>query len=93
MQNPQGFDYSQPNRATLAGIYVEVSDSAAQAPAPGLPVGQERPVALAEIERLFGLTVTVGRQPGHGVIAGPKATAWIRIPASIPCLPGACLLR
>ena len=57
MRNPQGFDYDQPSRDALAGIYVEVGDSAAETAK--LRAGQERPVVVAEMERLFGLTLTV----------------------------------
>lgn len=59
MPDSQGFDYNQPSRDALAGIYVEVSDSAAEMPAALLPGAQEEPVALAQVERLFGLTVSV----------------------------------
>jgi hypothetical protein len=59
MQNPQGFDYSQPSLDSLAGIYVEVSDSAVEHSIAELNAAQGGTVVPAEAERLFGLTVTV----------------------------------
>jgi hypothetical protein len=59
MQNPPGFDYNQPSRDTLAGIYVEGSDSAAAHPAAEMPAGQGGQVTPDQTERLFGVTLTV----------------------------------
>lgn len=56
MHNPQDFDYNQPSRDALAGICVEVSDGPAEVPS---STGQEGPVVVAQLERLFGLTLTV----------------------------------
>jgi hypothetical protein len=58
MHNPHGFDYNQPNRDALTGIYVEVSDSVSGTPAAKLPASQEKPV-IAQVEQLFGLTISV----------------------------------
>ena len=55
MRNSQGFDYKQPTRDALAGIYVEVSDSAAENPAAEPNMSPVPP----QVDTLFGLTVTV----------------------------------
>jgi len=49
---PQEFDYDQPGRDALIGVYVEVSDSAPGASAAEVPASQEKSVAH-EAERLF----------------------------------------
>lgn len=59
MRNPHGFDYNQPSRDALAGIYVEVSDSGAGTPTAELPASQEKPVVLAPVEQLFGIILSV----------------------------------
>ena len=56
MGNSQAFDYDQPTRDTLAGIYVEASDEALEQ-AGGVDTGsagQSAPQPAA----LFGLTLT-----------------------------------
>jgi len=58
MQDPPKFDYDQPSRDTLAGIYVEACDSAETSPIE-LPGEQKKPLAFAPLELLFGITVTV----------------------------------
>jgi hypothetical protein len=70
VQNPEKFDYNQPSLDALAGIYVEVTDSPVETPATqfnGAPGGTILPT---EVERLFGLTMTVddespADQPGR----------------------------
>ncbi len=57
MGNLQAFDYDQPTRDSLAGIYVEASDEALEQVG-GVdtgPVGRPAPPLAA----LFGLTLTV----------------------------------
>ena len=58
MHHPHGFDYDQPSRDALAGIYVEVSDCACGTPPAEVPASQEKP-AVAQMEELFGLTLSV----------------------------------
>ena len=56
MENSQVFDYDQPTRDSLAGIYVEASDETLE-PAGGVDTGsagQSAPQPAA----LFGLTLT-----------------------------------
>jgi hypothetical protein len=53
------FDYCQPSRDALAGIYVEVTDSARGTPAAELPAKQDRLVVSNQVQQLFGLTVSV----------------------------------
>lgn len=60
MRNPQGFDYNQPSPDALAGIYVEVNDFAGETSAGEGGAGVVESVALAQVEQLFGLTLTVG---------------------------------
>lgn len=59
MRNPHGFDYHQPNRDTLAGVYLEVSDLDPETPPAESPASQEKPVLLSPVEQLFGITVSV----------------------------------
>jgi hypothetical protein len=59
MRNAHGFDYNQPNRDALVGIYVEGSDLGSGTPTVELPASQEKPVVLAPVEQLFGITVSV----------------------------------
>ena len=56
MGNSQVFDYDQPTRDTLAGIYVEASDEALQ-PAGAIDTGSARQSA-PQPAAIFGLTVT-----------------------------------
>jgi hypothetical protein len=58
MRNPQAFDYNQPSRDALAGIYVEVSDGHPDTRGAELSASQEKP-AVAQVEQLFGLTLSV----------------------------------
>lgn len=62
MRTSQGFNYHQPSRDALAGIYVEVTDSAAETPVATFRAGQEESAVRAGVERLFGLTVSVDDQ-------------------------------
>ena len=57
MGNSQVFDYDQPTRDSLAGIYVEASDEAVEQ-AGGVDTGCVGQSAL-EPAALFGLTLTV----------------------------------
>jgi hypothetical protein len=57
MHNSHGFDYNQPSRDALAGIYVEVRDSVPRTPVAELPASQEKPV-IDQVEQLFGLTIS-----------------------------------
>ncbi len=59
MSSSRGFDYDQPSRDALAGINLQVSDSA-----PAIPPGDSistpnKPVVPGQMERLFGLTLSV----------------------------------
>jgi hypothetical protein len=57
MGHPHGFDYNQPSCDTLAGIFVEATDSVTAADE--LPTRQEKRVRPAQVEQLFGHTLTV----------------------------------
>ena len=59
MRQPQGFDYNRPTLDSLAGIYVEVSDSGGEDPAAERNAARSETVAPGEMEKLFGLTLTV----------------------------------
>jgi hypothetical protein len=59
MRNPPGFDYNQPSRDALSGIYVEVSDSGPGTPPAELPASQKQRVVPAPVEQLFGITLSV----------------------------------
>jgi len=56
MKNPPIFDYDQPTRDSLAGIYVEASDEALE-PAGGVNSGPTGRLA-SRAATLFGLTLT-----------------------------------
>jgi len=55
----KGLDYHQPTRDSLAGIYLEVSDSGAENPAAEWNADRLATVVPGEMEKLFGLTLTV----------------------------------
>ena len=57
MGNSQAFDYDQPTRDTLAGIYVEASDEALEQ-AGGVDTGSDGQ-SVPQPAALFGLTLTV----------------------------------
>lgn len=59
MRNLHEFDYNQPSRDALAGIYVEGSDLVRGTPTAELPASREKAVVLAPVEQLFGITVSV----------------------------------
>lgn len=59
MRNPHGFDYHQPSRDALAGIYVEGSDASPGTLPAEVPASQEKPVGRAPVEQLFGITLSV----------------------------------
>ena len=65
MRTPQQFDYNQPCHDTLAGIYVEASDIATTTPVADLPGGHEGHVLGSQMERLFGITLSVDEQPSQ----------------------------
>jgi hypothetical protein len=56
MPDSQGFNYEQPGRDTLTGIYVEVSDSGARTHGE-LTEREAKP--LLQMQRLFRLTLSV----------------------------------
>jgi hypothetical protein len=74
MGNSKDFDYDQPTRDTLAGIYVEASDERLE-PTGGVDTGSAAQLA-PQAAALFGLTLTVddranakqadGRLPNRG---------------------------
>ncbi len=53
MANTQPFDYAQPTRDSLAGIYVEATDE------PSAQASRVEPAGASPSEALFGLTQTV----------------------------------
>ncbi len=59
MRDPHGFDYNQPNRDALVGIYVEASDLGLGTPAVELPASRDKAVVRAPVEQLFGITLSV----------------------------------
>lgn len=59
MRNSHRFDYNQPSRDSLAGIYVEASDFGRGTLPAELPASQDKAVALAPVEQLFGITMSV----------------------------------
>ena len=61
MGNSPLFDYEQPTRDTLAGIYVEVSDEPSEQ-AGGVDHGSSGQAGL-QLAALFGLTLTVDDSP------------------------------
>jgi hypothetical protein len=70
MQNSEKFDYNQPSRDALAGMYVEVSDSPVKSSATEFHGALGGTVVPTGAERLFGLTITVDdenstEQPGR----------------------------
>jgi hypothetical protein len=75
MENLQAFDYDQPSRATLARIYLEVSDATAEGAAAGANTASGEAVLPTQRERLVGITVTVddgqrAERPGQTPPAG-----------------------
>ena len=58
MDKSQQFDFSQPSRDTLFGIYVEASDLATT-PVAETPIGEAGKTSLCQVEQLFGITMTV----------------------------------
>jgi hypothetical protein len=59
MPDAHKFDYDQPSLDALAGICVAASDSGVEKPTRDLNAAQGGIVVPAELEGLFGLTVTV----------------------------------
>lgn len=59
MRSSQDFNYHQPSPDALAGIYVEASDSDAETLPLELPMRQEKPSMAAQLEQLFGVTLSV----------------------------------
>jgi hypothetical protein len=73
MHNPQEFDYNQPRPDTLAGIYVEVSDTTVESPRAEWNAAQGEAVVSPDAGRLFGLTVIVDEHTAEHPHRTPQA--------------------
>ena len=59
MRNPVGFDYNQPNRDSLVGVFVEAIDLDRDISTLELPANHEKSGVRLPVEQLFGITLSL----------------------------------